>query len=620
MNKLAWAWLPLLGAVLWTAWLAVRAHLPSRSLLNAWSSLLLLIYLLATAGLGIFWVANQHLPVFDWHYLFGYATVLLLVVHLAFNLRLLLEALRRGHARARRPAPVGRRPLTGALALGGALALTGGAYWLGRRHGSVVVRIDGTDTTADASAWAVVEAFHAHSAHSRAGVLRRAASTDWGPAPPASKSYSDRPLRALPPPLKTIAVSGRLDAQAIATLLWSAQGVTAERGGLRLRAAPSAGALFATELYLLARAVHGVPLGLWHADGQGSGLRRLQAGLPPGIDAMLPAGIGAALVASAVFRRSGHKYGERTYRYVNADLGHALENLRLAAASLQLGLHFVSAFEEAALAQALMLDEAEEGVLAMLWLQAPGAPPPVSEGAAIWHAARPAATAPLGMTDAVHRATSLRAAGDASAVPRPATPMAPASGRASGAVALPARARALADPLALMATRRSVRRYRSQSLPLPLLAELLDAVVAPGPRLSSAVRVCVVAHAVDGLAPGAWRYDMAGHALLPATGATAGPRARTRAAALDQDAAGAAAAVLVLTLDRAALRRDGARGYRHGLLEVGLCGERLYLQAEALGLGVCAIGAFYDDEASALVGVDPAREWALHFAALGWPA
>jgi hypothetical protein len=31
----------------------------------------------------------------------------------------------------------------------------------------------------------------------------------------------------------------------------------------------------------------------------------------------------------------------------------------------------------------------------------------------------------------------------------------------------------------------------------------------------------------------------------------------------------------------------------------------------------CAVGAFYDDEAAALVGVDPGREWVLHFAALG---
>lgn len=622
MNKLAWVLLPLLGAALLTTWLAWRRRLPPRPLLNAWSSLLLLIYLLATAGLGIFWVANQQLPVFDWHYLFGYATVLLLLVHLVFNLRLLIDTLRRGHAGSRRPVTAGRRPLTGLLALGGVLALLGGAYWLGRRHGSTELRLDGGGGVASAAAaWAVVEAFHVHSAHSRAGVVRRAASTDWGPAPAAFKSYPDRRLRPLPTPSRAAAEPARLDAQALATLLWSVQGVTAERGGLRLRAAPSSGALFATELYLATRAVDGVPPGLWHADALAGGLRPLRAGLPMEIDAMLPDGVDAALLASAVFRRSGHKYGERSYRYVTADLGHALENLRVAAVSIGLGVHFVTAFDEAAVAAALGLDQAEEGVLALLWLQAPGAPPPVVGAAAAWRVPLATVAAPLGMTEAVHRATSLRAAAGVLAHWQPPTPdtrqpMSPAA----AAQPLPGRARPLADPLGLMATRRSIRRYRAEAVPLPLLTALLDAVAAPGPRLSGAVRVHVVAHAVEGLAPGAWHYDAAAHALQPAAGGTAGPRARSRAAALDQDAAGDAAAVLVFTLDLAALRREGARGYRHGLLEVGLCGERLYLQAEALGLGVCAIGAFYDDEASALIGIAPAREWVLHFAALGWPA
>ncbi|MBL8317308.1 MAG: nitroreductase family protein, partial [Burkholderiaceae bacterium] len=61
------------------------------------------------------------------------------------------------------------------------------------------------------------------------------------------------------------------------------------------------------------------------------------------------------------------------------------------------------------------------------------------------------------------------------------------------------------------------------------------------------------------------------------------------------------------------------RAYRHAMLEAGLIGERIYLEGQARGLGVCAVGAFYDDEAAALVGVDPAREWIVHFAALGVP-
>ena len=100
-------------------------------------------------------------------------------------------------------------------------------------------------------------------------------------------------------------------------------------------------------------------------------------------------------------------------------------------------------------------------------------------------------------------------------------------------------------------------------------------------------------------------------------------RAAARAAALDQDVIGDAAAVFVLSMDRAVFAADPlgpARGYRHAFLEAGLVGERIYLDAVPRGLGVCAVGAFYDDEASKLVGVDPAREWVIHFAALGVPS
>ena len=61
-----------------------------------------------------------------------------------------------------------------------------------------------------------------------------------------------------------------------------------------------------------------------------------------------------------------------------------------------------------------------------------------------------------------------------------------------------------------------------------------------------------------------------------------------------------------------------ARGSRHAFLEAGRVGERVYIEAGARGLGACAAGAFHnDDEAAALAAIDPAREWAAHFAALG---
>ena len=115
-----------------------------------------------------------------------------------------------------------------------------------------------------------------------------------------------------------------------------------------------------------------------------------------------------------------------------------------------------------------------------------------------------------------------------------------------------------------------------------------------------------------GLDPGARRYHPGVHALERRAAAGDNLRQRARAAGLDQDVIGDAAVVFVLAIDRSAFAADAlgaARGYRHAFIEAGLAGERIYLEAGALGLGVCAVGAFYDDEAAALVGSDPAPDW-----------
>jgi len=240
------------------------------------------------------------------------------------------------------------------------------------------------------------------------------------------------------------------------------------------------------------------------------------------------------------------------------------------------------------------------------------------------------------VTDAIHRATSLRL------VPGPANPLVGAFAPTAAAdlarrVAAPSAPSASLPPpvhlppprtgnaqvLQSIARRRSLRRFAATPLALQDLSAVLAAMaLREAPLLPDAVRIDVVVNAVDGLAPGAFRYDPAGHGLQPRRG-PADLRGAARQAALDQDVIGDAAVVFVLSISRAAFAADpsgAARGYRHAFLEAGLAGERLYLEAEALGLGVCAVGAFYDDEASALVAVDPAHEWVVHFAALGVPA
>lgn len=646
MPKILWVALPLLLAAVLVLWhMLLRRRVPSRHALNVWSSVLLIVYVCTTAGLGIFWVANQQLPVFDWHYLFGYATVLLVVLHLSFNFRIVWR-----HLTPRRPrgsssgavadeAVQGRRFVFGAI---GVLLAAGAAFVLGLRHGRSDWRAEWRgsgerSSGPDVQALAIVERYHALSSHSRGGVLLRAPG-GWGDAPPAFKHYPRVLQRVVLPQPRSAASGAPFDLAALADVLWHTAGISATRSGIRLRTSPSSGALFSTELYVVAHAVPGLARGLWHYEAASHALQQLH-GVPPG-DVALGAPGDAALrsapavvLATAVFARTGHKYRDRAYRYVLADLGHALENLRVATQAVGQSLHFVWRFDESHAAASLSIDEAHEGVLALMALQ-PSHRSVDRAGAlplAPWRS--PASNfdvqaSPPDATNAVHLATSLRVGEAQAALDAAAAVSAPATANALPKAALQLPRVALAvnptNVLGVLAQRRSVRRFADHtSLPLDALAAVLEAMARQeAPLLSPAVRVSLVTHSVNGVPPGAYRYAPEPHALLP-VGTGAKPRATSRAAALDQDVIGDAAVVFVLSIDRAAFAADAsgaARGYRHAFIEAGLVGERIYLEAGARGLGACAVGAFYDDEAAALVGLDPAREWVVHFAALGVPA
>jgi nitroreductase len=48
----------------------------------------------------------------------------------------------------------------------------------------------------------------------------------------------------------------------------------------------------------------------------------------------------------------------------------------------------------------------------------------------------------------------------------------------------------------------------------------------------------------------------------------------------------------------------GPRGYRYAMLTAGRLGQRLYVSAEAMGMGCCGIGALYDGEAMDMLGLN----------------
>jgi SagB-type dehydrogenase family enzyme len=149
-----------------------------------------------------------------------------------------------------------------------------------------------------------------------------------------------------------------LDLSAIGQLLWAAQGITGPQG---FRTAPSAGALYPLELYVVAGNVDGLPPGVYHYHPDKHQLQ--QTGHNDQRDLLARAAHGqswvkaaaAVVVVTAIYGRTTRKYGERGIRYVHMEVGHAAQNLFLQAEALGLATVVVGAFDDAAVATVLKL-------------------------------------------------------------------------------------------------------------------------------------------------------------------------------------------------------------------------------------------------------------------------
>ncbi|MFW6299092.1 MAG: nitroreductase family protein, partial [Bacillota bacterium] len=59
------------------------------------------------------------------------------------------------------------------------------------------------------------------------------------------------------------------------------------------------------------------------------------------------------------------------------------------------------------------------------------------------------------------------------------------------------------------------------------------------------------------------------------------------------------------------------RGYRYIFLDAGHVAQNLYLVAEQIGCGVCAIAAYDDDRLNTLLGLDGEAQFVAYVASLG---
>jgi len=146
-----------------------------------------------------------------------------------------------------------------------------------------------------------------------------------------------------------------LSLEQVGQLAWSAQGITAKSAAHSFRTAPSAGALYPMEIYLVKHD------GLYHYIPEGHKLEVLGSkDLRPALSAAASGQSSVSqapldIVICAVYPRITAKYGERGIKYAWIEAGHIAQNIHLEAVALGLASVPVGAIGDKEIQKALGL-------------------------------------------------------------------------------------------------------------------------------------------------------------------------------------------------------------------------------------------------------------------------
>jgi len=179
----------------------------------------------------------------------------------------------------------------------------------------------------------------------------------------------------------------------------------------------------------------------------------------------------------------------------------------------------------------------------------------------------------------------------------------------------------------VIASRRTHRSYGTDPVTLEQVSQLLWAAqgitgkdmrlrAVPSAGALHPFELFLVVNRVTGLEPGLYHYHVpAGSLELLRRGELGVALAR---AALDQDMMARAAlnVALAAVVERCTWRYH-ERAWRYMYLDAGHIVQNLALAATAMGLGLCPIGAYYDDEVDQLFGLDGKQETVMYMASIG---
>ena len=474
----------------------------------------------------------------------------------------------------------------------------------------------------------VARDYHDRTAHSDWSVRQSGHYLDWEIKPLPYKVYPDLPAIRLPRDLPLPAADalealsgvsgsgGSFTLEALATLLFFSAGLTKKKtypGGekMHFRAAPSTGALYQTEVYVVTDGLPDLAPGVYHYSPGDAALRRLREGdfRPELAAAAADPGIArapAALVLTAIYWRNTWKYQARGYRHLFWDSGTMLANLLATAFALSLDARLVTGFVDSRVSRLLGLDPEKEGSLELVVVSDSGATSGDSATAAVSPGTivEPIAPrlVPLSSREVdypllreIHAASSLEDPGEVSQW-RSGQELRQPNPPSDLLVLPPPRSRAGQSLGETIIRRASTREFARVSIGAEDLSTVLFHATRglPADFPSGLVDLYLIVNAVEGIPPGAYCYWPSSHGLeLLKAGEF---RAQAGYLCLEQ-ALGADASYVVFFLADLAriLERCGNRGYRLANLEAGLIGGRCYLGAYAQGFGASGL-TFYDGE------------------------
>jgi SagB-type dehydrogenase family enzyme len=485
--------------------------------------------------------------------------------------------------------------------------------------------------------------YHEQTKHSLESLRRGGHTLDWTNTPDPFRHYQGVPVLDLPadPPSADVAALDVLFSAAhskapadgsrlISQLLFYSAAISAAKRvqstGYKyaLRVNPSSGNLHPTEFHFVACGVKDWPDGVYHYRPSSHMAEQRAAGclkLP-----LEGEGTPLVFILTSIAWREAWKYRNRAYRYCLHDIGHAWQALALSAHAAGCRSFAWGRFPDDELARVCRFADDEWPMILVALEGGSIGGRAHTEDEVLWYGGEPnrlserVVSYPL--IDQIHGATKRL---EDSASPTSSTSSGYSLGPASGGlIALPEPAHSVRPFGEVVRSRRSALDFRggSWSMSLPQLSAILAASFAPLAADFATARfisLYLYAHRIEGLQPGVYRYWPYDDGLEILK--LGDQRVMAAGLSLGQDLAGNACVAfsMIGDLDRAT-QIFGDRGYRYVHFEAGAIGQRLYLAAEALGLGATGIGAFFDDEVHEYLGLGPGDGQAVYHFAIGYPA